>query len=156
VWASSLSDPPHHFTCSLLWGLDELNFHYELHALNQALVPQLWPDSLDKYTCQSLLWSIFPGGCGLSSWLVPLPWEPCDLGLTASEMEVALLYLNKFCQLLSAWPGVPFHLKSPIKLDGSGNQAAYKAFILACEFYIQTAFDYLGHQPSLLCIFTLV
>ncbi|KIN95986.1 hypothetical protein M404DRAFT_164492, partial [Pisolithus tinctorius Marx 270] len=156
VWALSLSDPPLHFTHSLLWELYKLNFCYELLALNQALVLQLWPDSLDKYMHQSLLWSIFPGGSGLSSWSVPLPWEPHDLGLTASEMEVALLYLNKFCQLLSAWPGVPFHLKSPIKLDGSGNQAAYKAFILACKFYIQTAFDYLGHQPSLPCISTFV
>ncbi|KIN98922.1 hypothetical protein M404DRAFT_97858, partial [Pisolithus tinctorius Marx 270] len=140
----------------LLWELYELNFCYELCTLNQALVPQLWPNSLDKYMHQSLLWSIFPGGCGLSSWLVPLPRELHDLGLTASEMEVALPYLNKFCQLLSAWPGVPFHLKSPIELDGSGNQAAYEAFILACEFYIQTAFDYLGCQPSLPCIFTFV
>ncbi|KIN98412.1 hypothetical protein M404DRAFT_157861, partial [Pisolithus tinctorius Marx 270] len=119
VQAASLSDLPLHFTCSLLWELYELNFHYELCALDQALVPQLWPNSLDKYTHQSLLWSIFPGGCGLSSWSAPLPQEPHDLGLTASEMEVALPYLNKFCQLLSAWPGVPFHLKSPIKLDGS-------------------------------------
>ncbi|KIN96906.1 hypothetical protein M404DRAFT_161815, partial [Pisolithus tinctorius Marx 270] len=141
---------------SLLWELYKLNFRYELHTLDQALVLQLWPNSLDKYTCQSLLWSIFPGGCGLSSWLVPLPWELRDLGLTASEMEVALPYLNKFCQLLFAWPGVAFDLKSPIELDGSGNQAAYEAFILACEFYIQTAFDYLGHQPSLPCIFTFV
>ncbi|KAI5999772.1 hypothetical protein F5J12DRAFT_784550 [Pisolithus orientalis] len=156
VQALSLSDPPLHFTCSLLWELYELNFHYELHTLNPALVPQLWLDSLDKYTCQSLLWSIFPGECGLSSWSVPLPQEPHDLGLTASEMEVAFPYLNKFCQLLSAWPGVPFCLKSPIKLDGSGNQAASEAFILACKFYIQTAFDYLGHQPSLPCIFTFV
>ncbi|KAI6008700.1 hypothetical protein F5J12DRAFT_782163 [Pisolithus orientalis] len=156
VRASSLSDPPLHFTCSLLWELYELNFYYELHALDQALVLQLWPDSLDKYMRQSLLWSIFPGGCGLSSWSAPLPQEPHDLGLTASAMEVALPYLNKFCQLLSAWPGAPFRLKSPIELDGSGNQAAYEAFILACEFYIQTAFDYLGHQPSLPCIFTFV
>ncbi|KIO11965.1 hypothetical protein M404DRAFT_125905, partial [Pisolithus tinctorius Marx 270] len=126
----------------LLWELYKLNFCYELRALDQALVLQLW--------------SIFPGGCGLSSWSAPLPQELHDLGLTASEMEVALPYLNKFCQLLSAWPGVPFHLKSPIKLDGSGNQAAYEAFILACKFYIQTAFDYLGHQPSLPHIFTFV
>ncbi|KIO00968.1 hypothetical protein M404DRAFT_29175, partial [Pisolithus tinctorius Marx 270] len=55
VQASSLSDPPLHFTRSLLWELYELNFHYELHALDQALVPQLWPDSLDKYMHQSLL-----------------------------------------------------------------------------------------------------
>ncbi|KIO08080.1 hypothetical protein M404DRAFT_23351 [Pisolithus tinctorius Marx 270] len=156
VRASSLSDPPLHFTRSLLWELYELNFCYELRALDQALVLQLWPDSLDKYTRQSLLWSIFPGGCGLSSWSAPLPWELHDLGLTASEMEVALPYLNKFCQLLSAWPGAPFRLKSPIELDGSGNQAAYEAFILACEFYIQTAFDYLGRQPSLPRIFTFV
>ncbi|KAI6160122.1 hypothetical protein EDD17DRAFT_1485465 [Pisolithus thermaeus] len=68
---TSLSDPPLQFMQSLLWELYELNFSYELYALDQALVPNRWTasDSDEEWlTCQSLLYDIFPGACGLVVW----------------------------------------------------------------------------------------
>ncbi|KAI6040020.1 hypothetical protein EDC04DRAFT_2894519 [Pisolithus marmoratus] len=42
VKVASLSDPPLQFARSLLWELYELNFHYELFALDRVLAADLW------------------------------------------------------------------------------------------------------------------
>ena len=143
-----LSDPLLWLICSILWELYELNFHYELYALDRAIVPEHWTASKAQ-TWQTLLHSIFSGGSGLGMWSEPLPQELHDLGMCTRSMEVALPYINIFRELLSAWPGAPSHLRSPAKMDGKGNSEYYKLFSTACQFYVQTAFDFLGRQPSL-------
>ena len=143
-----LSDPLLWLICSILWELYELNFHYELYALDRAIVPEHWTASKAQ-TWQTLLHSIFSGGSGLGMWSEPLPQELHDLGMCTRSMEVALPYINIFRELLSAWPGAPSHLRLPAKMDGKGNSKYYKLFSTACQFYVQTAFDFLGRQPSL-------
>ncbi|KAI6103143.1 hypothetical protein EV401DRAFT_1875576 [Pisolithus croceorrhizus] len=118
---ASLSDPPLQFMRSLLWELYELNFHYELYALDWALAPNHWTASdSDKewLTCQSLLYDIFPGTCGLVMWSESLPCHSHKLGLCATDVLTSLPYISKFCQLLSMWPGAPAHLQSPVELKG--------------------------------------
>ncbi|KIK13792.1 hypothetical protein PISMIDRAFT_75437, partial [Pisolithus microcarpus 441] len=149
VQVASLSDPPLQFMRSLLWELYELIFHYELLALDRVLAAHLWTSDESRITRQTLLYSIFPGESGLVMWSEPLPQGPQQLGLCASNMQVALPFLNNFRELLSAWPGAPPRLHTPAELDGQGNALVYKYFSLACQFYVQTAFIYLGHQPSL-------
>ncbi|KAL4061835.1 hypothetical protein J3A83DRAFT_4196225 [Scleroderma citrinum] len=129
---------------SLLWELYELNFCYEFYALDQAIIPHLWTSS-DKAQIahQILLYSIFPGVSGLVMWLEPLPQDGHGLGLCAMDMSIALPFLNNFHELLSTWPGAPPHLQLPAKLDGRENMAVHKLFVLAAQFYVQTAFDFL-------------
>ncbi|KAL4063385.1 hypothetical protein V8B97DRAFT_1876851, partial [Scleroderma yunnanense] len=129
---------------SLLWELYELNFCYELYPLDQAIIPHLWTSS-DKAQIahQILLYSIFPGVSGLVMWLEPLPQDGHGLGLCAMDMSIALPFLNNFHELLSTWPGAPPHLQLPAKLDGRENMAVHKLFVLAAQFYVQTAFDFL-------------
>ncbi|KAI6010247.1 hypothetical protein BKA83DRAFT_4503680 [Pisolithus microcarpus] len=42
VQVSSLSDPPLWLIHSILWELYELNFCYELYALDEVIIPHLW------------------------------------------------------------------------------------------------------------------
>ena len=58
-------------------------------------------------------------------------------------------FVNQFLDILSVWPGVPDWLKFLVELDGRANTAVYDTFLLAAQLYVQTAFDYLGRQPSL-------
>ncbi|KIK22969.1 hypothetical protein PISMIDRAFT_45968, partial [Pisolithus microcarpus 441] len=147
---SSLSDPPLPFMQSLLWELYELNFCYELYMLDRALIPDHWTASNEEQlTHQSLLYGIFPSASGPVMWSESLPCHPCELGLCTTDMPTSLPYFSNFCQLLSAWPGAPACLQSPIELKGWDNMEVYKVFSLACHFYVQTAFDFLGQQPSL-------
>ncbi|KAI5987204.1 hypothetical protein EDD15DRAFT_2199737 [Pisolithus albus] len=140
-----LSDPPLWLIRSILWELYELNFHYELYALDEVIVPHLWTTDEARVAWQGLLYSIFPGGYGLLMWSEPLPQEPRELGLCASSMEIALLYWNSFFELLSVWPEALPGLQHPAELDGSsGNSAFFKQAMSALLFYIQTAFDFLG------------
>ncbi|KAL4069114.1 hypothetical protein J3A83DRAFT_4373402 [Scleroderma citrinum] len=119
IQVSSLLNPPLQLICSMFWELYELNFYYELYVLDQVLAAHLWATSDGALpTCQALLYSIFPGDLGLRMTLGPLPQKPCELGLCAAQATIALLYINHFCKLLSAWPGAPSHLQSPVELDG--------------------------------------
>lgn len=152
---SSLSDPPLWLVRSILWELYELNFRYELYALDHTIVPECWTTS-EVRTRQTLLHSIFPGGSGLGMQSEPLPQEPCELGMCTRSMEVALPYVNNFRELLSAWPGAPSCLRSSAKMDGQSNSKCYELFLTACQFYLQTAFDFLGRQPSLPHVFSFI
>ncbi|KAI6019063.1 hypothetical protein EDC04DRAFT_2607638 [Pisolithus marmoratus] len=96
VQVSSLLDPPLWLICSILWELYELNFRYELYALDWIIIPRLWTTNKAQLDCQGLLYSIFPGKYGLLMWLEPLTQEPHELGLCASSMSVALPYWNNF------------------------------------------------------------
>ncbi|KAI6140278.1 hypothetical protein BKA82DRAFT_29230 [Pisolithus tinctorius] len=146
----SLLNPPLWFIWSLLWELYELNFHYELYALNRALVPNLWTSSDEmRLTCQTLLYSIIPGESGLVMWSESLPQDSGELGLCATDVLTALPYINKFCHLLSAWPGAPAHLQYLVEMKDQDDKEVYAVFSLACGFYVQTAFDFLRRQPSL-------
>ena len=156
IRVSSLSDPPLWLMRSLLWELYELNFRYELLALDQAVVPHFWTTDETRLTRQTLLYSIFPGESGLLMWSAHLPQESCELGMCANSMKIALPYVNNFRQLLSAWPRGPPRLQSPTKLDDQGNNECFAVFLTACQFYVQTAFDFLGQQPSLPRIFLFV
>jgi len=141
----------------MLWELYELNFRYELYALDQVLAAHLWTTSDGvPPTHQALLYSIFPGDSGLRMMSEPLPQEPHELGLCAEQAKIALPYVNNFCKLLSAWPGAPSRLRSLVELDVRDNTMAYEIFHLACEFYLQTAFDFLGRQPSIPRIFSFI
>ncbi|KAI5988569.1 hypothetical protein EDD15DRAFT_2172284, partial [Pisolithus albus] len=149
--------PPLWLIHSILWELYELNFCYELYALDEVIVPHLWTTDEARVARQGLLYSIFPGRYGLLMWSEPLPQEPRELGLCASSMEIALLYWNSFFELLSVWPEALPGLQHPAELDGSsGNSAFFEQAMSASLFYIQTAFDFLGRQPSLPHLFQFV
>ena len=74
------------------------------------------------------------------------------MGMCTSNMATVLPFVNQFRDMLSVWPGAPDRLKFPVELDDQANTAVYNTFLLAAQFYVQTAFDYLGRQPSLPCI----
>ncbi|KAI6146022.1 hypothetical protein BKA82DRAFT_33577 [Pisolithus tinctorius] len=157
VKISSLLNPPLWFIRSLLWELYELNFRYELYALDRALVPNLWTSSDEmRLTRQTLLYSIFPGESGLVMWSESLPQDSCELGLCATDVPTTLLYINKFCHLLSAWPGAPARLQYLVKMKDQDDKEVYAVFSLACGFYVQTVFDFLRQQPSLPRMFQFV
>ncbi|KAI6167671.1 hypothetical protein EDD17DRAFT_1467246 [Pisolithus thermaeus] len=157
TWQGMQGNPPLSFMWSLLWELYELNFCYELYVLDWALVPDHWTTSNEeRITCQTLLYGIFPGESSLVMWSESLPCYSCKLGLCTTDVPNLLPYISKFCQLMSVWPGAPAHLQSPVELKGQDNTEVYSVFSLACHFYVQTAFDFLGWQPSLPCIFQFV
>ena len=142
----TLLDPPLQFMRSLLWELYELNFRHELYALDRALVPHLWASDQACLARQALLSGVFPGNL----WSEPdIPQEWNQMGMCTSDMATVLPFVNQFRDMLSVWPGAPDRLKFPVELDGRANTAVYDTFLLAAQFYVQTAFDYLGRQPSL-------
>lgn len=149
VQVSSLLDPPLQFICPLLWELYELNFRFELYALDRCLIPHLWATDEAVLVRRALLYAIFPGESGLLMWSETLPQNPHEVGICANDCQIAYPYINNFRELLSVWPGAPSRLQSLVEPDGHANTAFFDIFVSICQFYVQTAFDFFGQQPSL-------
>ncbi|KAG1723253.1 uncharacterized protein EDB91DRAFT_1087878 [Suillus paluster] len=94
ISVASLSDPPARLMRRILWELYELNFHYELQALNRVM-------------------AIFPGEGGFVS---PIP-EGDRGGLWSCEIRDVFPYVDSFCNVLSSWENAPLHLSA--SLDAS-------------------------------------
>ncbi|KAI6019754.1 hypothetical protein F5J12DRAFT_780850 [Pisolithus orientalis] len=127
----SLLNPPLWFIWSLLWELYELNFCYELYVLDRAPIPNLWTSSDEmQLTHQTLLYSIFPGESSLMMWSESLLQDSHKLGLCATDVLTALPYINKFCHLLSTWPGAPACLQYPVEMKDQDDKEVYAVFSL--------------------------
>ena len=68
ILTTLLTNPPAHLVRAILWEVYKIGWHYELCALNQALNPQLWKDTIwsarVSFKCSSMaVWFWY---CGLS------------------------------------------------------------------------------------------
>lgn len=141
----SLADPPVLLAKRILWELYELNFRYELYALDRVMAPNLWAESFVER--RALLYSIFPGDSGLLMWDDALPKEPSQLGLGASQCIDIRPFLDNFRQLLSVWRDAPSRLAEPLVDVDPDNQVSFLTMRSACDFYVQTFFDHFGRPP---------
>ena len=144
---ASLTDPPPRLVRVVLWEIYEVGWHYELCALDQALLPQIWAEH--RWEHISFLHAIFLGSSGLVLWSEPLPSTTGDLRLTDSFPDNSRI-LHSFCLLLSAWPNThPSFANIPFSVEQSAQLKTYEIMSHACEFYVQTFFDHFGHPPLL-------
>ncbi|OJA11302.1 hypothetical protein AZE42_09656 [Rhizopogon vesiculosus] len=108
ISVASLSDPPTRLMRRILWELYELNFHYELQALDRVMARASWEESLPAR--RDLLYSIFPEEGGFAS---PIP-EGDRGGLWSCEIGDIFPYVNSFCNMLSSWENAPPRLSAPL------------------------------------------
>ncbi|KAH7903535.1 hypothetical protein BJ138DRAFT_1020478, partial [Hygrophoropsis aurantiaca] len=137
---STLSDPPTRLMRQILWELYELNFRFELLALDHIMAPEIWEEA--PVERRELLYSIFPGEGGLVMWSGPLPSE--EEGLFCGSFKQAAPYVESFRKLLWSWNGAPARLRDPVELKGDGNQTFWTLMECAAHFYVQTFFDHFG------------
>ncbi|KAF9230549.1 hypothetical protein BU15DRAFT_83492 [Melanogaster broomeanus] len=140
----SLADPPVLLAKQILWELYELNFRYELYALDRVMAPELWASCFTER--RALLHSIFPGDSGLLMWDDTLPKPSSDMGLCSATWIDARPSVDKFRELLSVWCDAPSRLSAPLG-DLPDNQAAHLTMQSASDFYVQTFFDHFGRPP---------
>lgn len=77
ILIASFTDPPVHLVCTILWEIFELGFQHELHALDCAMVPNLWVKAPNACLC--LLACMWPGQHREMMWKGSLPQEWGDL-----------------------------------------------------------------------------
>ena len=152
VSIASLTNPPVRLVHAILWELFELGFHHELHAIDHAMVPDLWV-KVPKMR-RSLLDCVWPGPYGEMKWEGLLPQQKGDLGFMDAVLCNQSVF-NSFCVVLSAWPGAHPGL---YKFATAGDkdvtqQAAYETLSSALLFYAQCFFDRFGRPPIVLHAF---
>ncbi|OAX32506.1 hypothetical protein K503DRAFT_805176 [Rhizopogon vinicolor AM-OR11-026] len=136
ISVASLSDPPTHLMRHILWELYELNFHYELQALNRVMACASWEESL--LARHDLLYSIFPEEGGFA---FPIP-EGDRGGLWSCEIGDIFPYVDSFCNMLSSWENAPPHFSAPLNAS-TFNEVMRRA----CNFYVQCFFNHFGRPP---------
>ncbi|KAH7902954.1 hypothetical protein BJ138DRAFT_1021329 [Hygrophoropsis aurantiaca] len=134
---SSLADPPTRLMRQILWELYELNFRFELLALDHIMAHQQWEDT--PVERRELLHSIFPGEEGLVMWSGPVPSE--ETGLFCGSFTQTAPFL------LSTWDGAPARLRDPVEPKDDRNNTFWALMEGAALFYVQTFFDHFGRPP---------
>ncbi|KAG2072474.1 hypothetical protein BDR04DRAFT_1153460 [Suillus decipiens] len=113
ISVDSLSDPLDCLMRLILWELYELNFRYELLALDQVMVRTLWEESLEDR--RNLFYGIFPEDKGFVMWSSPVPKE--GGGMWGRRFKDIFPYVEKFHELLSCWEGAPARLSAPLDVS---------------------------------------
>ena len=144
-----LLDPPldQSVVQPILWELYELNFWFELPALDAYLTCS---QNKTLQSCQKVIKNCFPG----HSLLIPDINYSLD-GLTATNWKHHIQYLLEFWNVLKTWAGCPEVLKNII-LKNEGNYAEEEILTLECQlaqFYTQSFFNRFGRAAVILhCI----
>jgi hypothetical protein len=139
----TLGDPPTHLMRLILWELYELNFRYELLALDRVMARALWEES--PHTRHDLLYHIFPGEGGFVMWSSPLPTD--DSGMWARKTGDIFPHVESFCELLSCWEDAPPRLNAPLHASTFDATIYFGVMQPACNFYTQCFFDRFGRPP---------
>lgn len=137
----TLTEPPVTFMQGILWELAELNFRYDLRALDQHYVGSLWQsDGRRNELFQSIFQAPIPG----RSWDSAVPSSNSGtlfFGDFSSDPNV-LGRMNAFSQLMSCWPGVPADFKQEVTVEMDLLEVARRAhqlrFAYIYSFYSQT------------------
>ncbi|KAG1874422.1 hypothetical protein F4604DRAFT_1925300 [Suillus subluteus] len=139
----SLCDPPSHLMRLILWELYELNFRYELLALDRVMARASWEES--QHNRRDLLYSIFPEEGGFVMWSSSLPDD--DSGLWGRRIIDAFPYVDNFRKLLSCWEDSPPRLNAPLDASAFDATTYFQVMQQACDFYVQCFFDHFGRPP---------
>ena len=143
---ATLSDPPPRLIHAILWEVYELGFRFELLALDQALVPELWKKFLTTH--RDSFDGIFPTPCGQPFWRAPLPKSAGSLGLMDRLTDNSDT-LQRLCVFLAGWPDAPSSLNATA-FGLSGDQLWLWEFEQASRvtmFYVETFYQHFGHAP---------
>lgn len=146
ISVESLCDPPTRLMRLILWELYELNFRYELLALDCVMARASWEGSLHER--RDLLYSIFPEEGGFVMWSSPLPQE--DGGMWGRRIIDIFPYVENFRKLLSSWEDVPPRLSAPLDASTFNDTMYFQVMQQACNFYVQCFFDHFGRPPVVL------
>ncbi|KAG8221167.1 hypothetical protein J3R82DRAFT_2723, partial [Butyriboletus roseoflavus] len=129
----------------ILWEIYELSFHYELLALDHAMVLRLWIEAPKERI--KLLHSIFPEESGLVMWEESM--LTMEQGMWAL-LDIAYPFLESWWKLLLSWPQAPSHLQSPIMQESFTSVVQFDMLMSACMFYTQTFFNAFVRPPVVL------
>jgi hypothetical protein len=143
ISVASLIDPPTRLIRLILWELYELNFRYELLALDRVMARPSWEESL--HDRRNLLYGIFPGEGGFVMWSSPLPED--GGGMWARQLSDIYPFVENFRKLLSSWEDAPARLRAPLDASTFDNNMYFLVMQPACDFYVQCFFDHFGRPP---------
>lgn len=131
----------------ITWEMAELNWCYELMALDRVLARELWCGEEASSARMEAVTSVFKPNCTLVWWNGDFPTEvPC---ITNHDISHRLLALQPLRRLMIGWGECPADIKATMvtrALDRSNAAAlAFEQRILC--YYCQTFFEHFGRPP---------
>jgi hypothetical protein len=125
----------------ILWELAELNFRFELLALDARRTGR--PPSPDR---QQLITSCFPGGKGGVGSLLVADLGAANHGLASDNWEEKALYLMALKKIMATWQGTPPPIIQVTKYAWSRREIEDLEVAIA-TFYVQTFYSNFRRAP---------
>ncbi|KAG7086297.1 hypothetical protein E1B28_002261 [Marasmius oreades] len=137
----------------IIWEVYELNFRFELRALDSKLRGTIdMPSEVDQGDFfRSEVKECFPDATSVGHQSC-VDFNTADCGLAARELKDRAVYFLKFCKLLKSWPGGS---RAEKILSGRREAGDFSEFELeemerwATRFYCQTFYENFGRPPVL-------
>ncbi len=147
-WFGSLWSPDSvEQTRQIMWELSEVEFRYELLALDCHFVS--YADKVEQRPMleglrRAMIQSIFADRPPI---LTALPTE--NVGLAAADILKRAASLEALRQLMSRWPSVPDSIKNVQALTEMDSSALSRAEALICKYYVQTFWETAGRAATI-------
>jgi len=135
----------------IVWDLVENNWRAELLILDRCLVPRTTMTSAEQTERDNQVAGVFSGG-DLIVWRMPMH----DRGLGAEHWQHRAVYVEAFCELLSAWPGEEARRLAEMSAgtavsDHLTAQNVLDMETVAYPFYCHMFFQYFGRAATIPC-----
>jgi hypothetical protein len=143
--SAHIGDIGRQLTGEIMWELYEVNFRFELLALDQAILPVLWEGARQANARMQALRAIFPSS-GEDAGFLPAGIPGTNQGLAAERLHDRLPYLCALQGTLVAWQNV-LNDTTVLNTPALAADRLTEADVLALEkrmaqFYCQAFFIY--------------
>lgn len=138
----------------IIWELTELNWRYELLALDKFAAPDLWMEQDTAGARTSAVLAVFVPSSSFVFSHAPFPTE--NSSITAGTHADRLPAFTALRRIMSDWPGCPHPIKAAVStIVPSSSTQSPDTHVLEGQtmlFYCQTFYDYFKHPPILPCM----
>lgn len=128
----------------IIWELAELNWRYELLALDKFAAPHMWREQETVGERTSAILAVFAPSSSFVFTHAPFPTE--NSSIVAATPAARLQAFTALRRIISDWPGCPNTIQDAVcnilpSLEGQ-----------TLLFYCQTFYEYFHHPPILPCM----
>lgn len=143
----------HRVVQEILWELAELNWRYEVLALDRFAAPHMWLEEDTAGARTSAILAVFVPSASLVFTHSPFPTE--NAYIAAGNHGTRLQALDALRRVMSDWPGCPGPIKHAVSDSLPSSSPSLDTRVIEAQsmlFYCQTFYDYFNRPPILPCM----
>lgn len=142
-----------HVVREIVWELAELNWRYELLALDKFAAPHMWMDQDVAGARTSAILAVFAPSASFVFTHAPFPTE--NASIAAASPGARLKAFTALRRIMSAWPRCPAPIQHAVSDFVPSSSQCPETRVVEGQtmlFYCQTFYEYFHHPPIIPCM----